>query len=103
MPIQGDQRASSPRSKIDSGRAILPSISGERRIRQGQRLVSLRVPKCEADSKPAGRGHHLPLTPAGRGHHRPLMQPQTQKFLQAFLRNTAKRLLLVCDNASVHS
>jgi hypothetical protein len=36
MPIQGDQRASSPRSKIDRGRAILPSISGERRIRQGQ-------------------------------------------------------------------
>jgi len=104
MPIQGDQRASSPRSKIDRGRAILPSISGECRIRQGQRLVSLRVPKCEADSKPAGRitgghhrplmhrGHHRPLmqaqTPAGRGH-RPLMQPQTQKFLQAFLRNTA--------------
>jgi hypothetical protein len=58
----GDQRASSPRSKIDSGQAILPSISGERRIRQGQRLVPLRVPKCEADSKPAGRGHHWPLT-----------------------------------------
>ena len=34
MPIQGDQRASNPRSKIDSGWAILPSISGERRIRQ---------------------------------------------------------------------
>ena len=48
MPIQGDQRASSRRSKIDSGRAILPSISGERRIRQGQRLVPLRVPKCDA-------------------------------------------------------
>jgi hypothetical protein len=104
MPIQGDQRASSPRSKIDRGRVILQSISGECRVRQGQRLVSLRVPKCEADSKPAGRitgghhrplmhrGHHRPLmqaqTPAGCGH-RPLMQPQTQKFLQAFLRNTA--------------
>ena len=46
-----------PRSKIDSGRAILPSISGERRLPHSQWLVSLRVPKCEADSKPAGRGH----------------------------------------------
>jgi hypothetical protein len=24
--------------------------------------LCLRVPKCEADSKPAGRGHHRPLT-----------------------------------------
>jgi hypothetical protein len=55
-------RPKSPRSKIDSERAVLPSISGERRIRQGQRLVPLRVPKCEADSKPAGRGYHRPLT-----------------------------------------
>ena len=55
-------RPKSPRSKIDSERAVLPSISGERRIRQGQRLVPLRVPKCEADSKPAGLGHYRPLT-----------------------------------------
>ena len=61
MPIQGDQRASSPRSKIDSAPAILPSISGEGSIRQGQWLLCLRVPKCEADSKAAGRGHHRPL------------------------------------------
>jgi hypothetical protein len=50
MPIQGDQRASSPRSKIDSGRAILPSISGERRLPHSQRLLCLRVPKCEYPS-----------------------------------------------------
>ena len=44
MPIQGDQRPS--RSKIDSGRAILPSISGERRLSHRQWLLCLRVPKC---------------------------------------------------------
>ena len=54
----GRPKTSSPRSKIDSGQAISPSISGKGSTRQGQWLLCLRVPKCETDSKAAGRGHH---------------------------------------------
>jgi len=54
MPIQGDQRSSSPRSKIARTRATLPSISCERR-----RLPHSHPspqPKCEAGATPAGAG-----------------------------------------------
>jgi hypothetical protein len=49
-------------SKIESRRGILPSISGDLTLPHSQWLLCLRVPKCEADSKAAGRGHHRPLT-----------------------------------------
>jgi hypothetical protein len=62
MPIQGDQRVFNPRTKIESRRGILPSISGDLTLPHSQWLLCLRVPKCEADSKPFGRGHHRPLT-----------------------------------------
>jgi len=91
MPIQGDQRASSPRSKIDSGQAISPSISGEGSTRQGQWLLCLRVPKCEAVKivQRACRGRQLAAN---------LQQwKQEQERIVRIVGHTSERIVIKCS------
>jgi hypothetical protein len=125
MPIQGDQRASNPRSKIDSGRAILPSISGERRIRQ--KWEGVKTTRRKKNGQPVQQGEEFEHVRWYLQHvdgHVITCQPKAwmdtggfAMYIQTVLATwwqkqqtswtgpdefPAKRLLLVCDNASVH-
>ena len=111
MPIQGDQRAFSPRTKIESRRGILPSISGDltlpgQPVQQAEEFEHVRWYLHHED------GHVITCQPQAwmdtggfAMYIQTVLAPWWQKKQTSWTgpdEFPAKRMLLVCDNASVH-
>ena len=112
MPIQGDQRAFSPRTKIESRRGILPSISGDltlpgQPVQQAEEFEHVRWYLHHED------GHVITCQPQAwmdtggfAMYIQTVLAPWWQKKQTSWTGPDefipAKRMLLVCDNASVH-